>query len=138
MYIGEVLDLYKKGKDRHGSVPSSSNTAELSYLSLRVYRALDSDIESDHISAYLRRLLRIFTLNCFTSAPFTFGRRIVVSTDHSGVQVELAGGSKHRQESHANWFRGIKRFVLTYVGNTVLVCSPIHSWRSTICCRLMA
>jgi hypothetical protein len=49
MYIGEVLDLYKKGKDRHGSVPSSSNTAELSYLSLRVYRALDSDIESDHI-----------------------------------------------------------------------------------------
>ncbi|KIK41489.1 hypothetical protein CY34DRAFT_107305 [Suillus luteus UH-Slu-Lm8-n1] len=45
MYIGEVLDLYKKGKNRHGSVPSSSNSAELSYLSLRVYRALDSDIQ---------------------------------------------------------------------------------------------
>jgi hypothetical protein len=49
MYIGEVLDLYKKRKNRHGSVPSSSNSVELSYLSLRVYRALDSDIVSDHI-----------------------------------------------------------------------------------------
>ncbi|KAG1846967.1 hypothetical protein C8R48DRAFT_765007 [Suillus tomentosus] len=45
MYIGEVLNLYKKGKNWHGSVPSSSNSAELSYLSLRVYHALDSDIQ---------------------------------------------------------------------------------------------
>jgi hypothetical protein len=42
MYIGEVLDLYKKGNHRHGSVLSTNNIAELSYLSLRVYRALDA------------------------------------------------------------------------------------------------
>lgn len=42
MYIGEVLDLYKKGNHRHGSVLSTNNIAKLSYLSLRVYRALDA------------------------------------------------------------------------------------------------
>ncbi|KAG1782033.1 hypothetical protein EV702DRAFT_1192691 [Suillus placidus] len=53
MYIGEVLDLYEKGNNRHGSVLSTNNIAELSYLSLRVYRALDAthDDTSDEDSS---------------------------------------------------------------------------------------
>ena len=42
-FIGEVLDMYKKGPSiggRHSSVSSSPNAAELSYVSLRVYLPL--------------------------------------------------------------------------------------------------
>ncbi|KAH7917290.1 hypothetical protein BV22DRAFT_994252, partial [Leucogyrophana mollusca] len=44
MYVGEVLDLYKKGKNRHGSVRSATNVTGLSYLSLRVYLGLGSSM----------------------------------------------------------------------------------------------
>lgn len=40
-YIGEILDIYKKGSNsRHGSVTSATTVAGLSYLSLRVYLPL--------------------------------------------------------------------------------------------------
>ncbi|KAJ7269009.1 hypothetical protein C8J57DRAFT_1066950 [Mycena rebaudengoi] len=42
-YIGEVLDVYKKGlSSRHGSVTETTTTSGLSYLSLRVYLELTS------------------------------------------------------------------------------------------------
>ena len=40
-YIGEVLDIYKKGtSSRYGSVDDASTAAGLSYLALRVYLPL--------------------------------------------------------------------------------------------------
>ncbi|OSC98921.1 hypothetical protein PYCCODRAFT_1396354 [Trametes coccinea BRFM310] len=52
-YLGEVLDLYKKTKNRHGSLDVAATVAGLSYLSLRVYLPLstanmmDGDAPSD-------------------------------------------------------------------------------------------
>ncbi|KAH9947488.1 hypothetical protein B0H21DRAFT_676451, partial [Amylocystis lapponica] len=43
MYIGELLDLYKKTSGRHGSVKSAVSCSGLSYLSLRVYLPLTTD-----------------------------------------------------------------------------------------------
>jgi hypothetical protein len=41
-YIGEVLDLYKKGNNsRYGSVDSADNASQLAWLSLRVYLPLE-------------------------------------------------------------------------------------------------
>ena len=43
LFVGEILDMYKKGASvggRHSSIPSSSNADELSYISLRVYLPL--------------------------------------------------------------------------------------------------
>ena len=41
-YIGEILDLYKKGNSgRYGSVESSDNISHLAWLSLRVYLPLE-------------------------------------------------------------------------------------------------
>ncbi|KAH7922299.1 hypothetical protein BV22DRAFT_667780 [Leucogyrophana mollusca] len=45
MYVGEVLDLYKMGKNRHGSVRSATSVTGLSYLSLRVYLGLGSGMD---------------------------------------------------------------------------------------------
>ena len=40
-YIGEILDLYKKGNSgQYGSVESSDNVSQLAWLSLRVYLPL--------------------------------------------------------------------------------------------------
>lgn len=40
-YVGEVLDIYKKGESsRYGSIPSSATLDGLSWLSLRVYLPL--------------------------------------------------------------------------------------------------
>jgi hypothetical protein len=40
-YIGEVLDVYKKGaSSRYGSVPGATSISGLAYLSLRVYLPL--------------------------------------------------------------------------------------------------
>ncbi|KAE9383937.1 hypothetical protein BT96DRAFT_739387, partial [Gymnopus androsaceus JB14] len=56
MYIGQVLDIYKKGQNsRHGSVHEATELSGLSYLSLRVFLPLrlpamknsDSDSGSD-------------------------------------------------------------------------------------------
>ncbi|OSD06282.1 hypothetical protein PYCCODRAFT_1341735, partial [Trametes coccinea BRFM310] len=52
-YLGEVLDLYKKTNNRHGSLDVAATVTGLSYLSLRVYLPLstanltDSDAPSD-------------------------------------------------------------------------------------------
>ncbi|KAF9020418.1 hypothetical protein BDZ89DRAFT_1203567 [Hymenopellis radicata] len=44
MYIGEVIDIYKKGNSgRYDSIPVSTSAAELKYLSLRVYLHLTAD-----------------------------------------------------------------------------------------------
>jgi hypothetical protein len=41
-YIGEILDLYKKGNSsRYGSVESTDNISQLAWLSLRVYLPLE-------------------------------------------------------------------------------------------------
>jgi hypothetical protein len=41
MYIGKVLDMYKKGSSgRYGSVTNSANLAELQAVSLLVYLPL--------------------------------------------------------------------------------------------------
>ncbi|KAI1786080.1 hypothetical protein LXA43DRAFT_975946 [Ganoderma leucocontextum] len=41
MYLGEVLDMYKKGKNRHGSVTEASSCNTLSFFSLRTYVRLE-------------------------------------------------------------------------------------------------
>ncbi|KAF5327526.1 hypothetical protein D9619_004409 [Psilocybe cf. subviscida] len=47
-YIGEVLDIYKKGQSsRYGSIPRSSTLQGLSYLSLRVYQPLQIESSTD-------------------------------------------------------------------------------------------
>ncbi|OBZ75378.1 hypothetical protein A0H81_04106, partial [Grifola frondosa] len=40
MYIGEILDLYKKVSRRHGSVKEVASYSGLSYFSLRVFLPL--------------------------------------------------------------------------------------------------
>ncbi|KAJ7751325.1 hypothetical protein DFH07DRAFT_774922 [Mycena maculata] len=54
-YVGEVLDVYKKGANsRYGSVPNATSVSGLAFLSLRVYLPLitgaeDSDDDDDQV-----------------------------------------------------------------------------------------
>ncbi|KAJ7194862.1 hypothetical protein GGX14DRAFT_359779 [Mycena pura] len=47
-YIGEILDVYKKGaSSRYGSIEDSQTASGLSYLSLRVYLALGTGVTTN-------------------------------------------------------------------------------------------
>ncbi|KAJ6579492.1 hypothetical protein DFH09DRAFT_1445551 [Mycena vulgaris] len=47
-YIGQVMDLYKKGANsRYGSLPSSPSVSGLAFLSLRVYLPMTTGHDSD-------------------------------------------------------------------------------------------
>lgn len=53
MFVGEVLDLYKKVSRRHGSVDESSSVSGLSYFSLRVYLPLGLVSLSNHRNLHI-------------------------------------------------------------------------------------
>ncbi|KAJ7696355.1 hypothetical protein B0H14DRAFT_2418493 [Mycena olivaceomarginata] len=47
-YIGEILDVYKKGANsRYGSVRNSTTTSGLAYISMRVYLCLTISDDED-------------------------------------------------------------------------------------------
>ena len=57
-YIGEVLDVYKKGSSgRHGSVAAAPSTSGLSYLSLRVYLPMQTVSLRSVVSLYKQVLM---------------------------------------------------------------------------------
>ncbi|KAJ7041877.1 hypothetical protein C8F04DRAFT_1390777 [Mycena alexandri] len=103
-YIGEILDVYKKGaSSRHGSVPSPSSVSGLSFMSLRVYLPLiaggeesdeDSDEEdSDDIAAplfschYKNYAIRLHTHAKIDHLLFNLGPHIF---------EEVEAGARHR------------------------------------------
>lgn len=55
-YIGQVLDIYRRGSgSRHGSILESATISGLSYLSLRVFLVLDVVSSSLWIVAKLNK-----------------------------------------------------------------------------------
>ena len=59
-YIGEILDLYKKGNSsRYGSVESTHDVSQLAWLSLRVYLPLQMSAAS--VSLQSRYILFVIT-----------------------------------------------------------------------------
>ncbi|KAI0711719.1 hypothetical protein C8Q76DRAFT_694566 [Earliella scabrosa] len=47
LYLGEVLDIYKKIARRHGSIPKATSCAGLPYFSLRAYLPLSVPHENN-------------------------------------------------------------------------------------------
>ncbi|KAI1782137.1 hypothetical protein LXA43DRAFT_977717 [Ganoderma leucocontextum] len=101
MYLGEVLDVYKKVGRRHGSIPEASSLSGLSYISLRVYLPLamshvgdadDKDPDNDLDSQEELRSFssRYRTVDLFTHAPaanlvYNLGPRAANSTGTPGT-----------------------------------------------------
>ncbi|KAJ7668271.1 hypothetical protein B0H14DRAFT_3693536 [Mycena olivaceomarginata] len=99
-YIGEILDVYKKGaSSRYGSIEDSPTASGLSYLSLCVYlplgnvNDLDDDLDADEIPAPLfscyDKSAHIYTHAKVEHLIFHLGPNILEASDRGGLYQTL-------------------------------------------------
>ncbi|KAI0739802.1 hypothetical protein C8Q80DRAFT_1079609, partial [Daedaleopsis nitida] len=107
MYIGEVLDIYKKSSGRHGSVETATSCTGLSHISLRVYLPLtvdegersDSDDGNEAMLPAPNFSCRYGAGNLYTHAP---ARQLLYHLGPSAL-TGPPGNASLKAESASRW-----------------------------------